>query len=230
MFCRINDTPIYLDHEKTDMLERIVLGGKTRHEFAKTMYGDDVVWLDVWQEVMARIHALIVDKLQHEADRAWGEFLHVYHKFDYWNDAASRNTIGVIHSYCLATSQADIRPAPLSIPSHIHNRMTTDTPFAHPIADQFVLCFNQVPQSWIWRKLRTRFDASVHVCCKDVSRIQGSLSSFEIRIRGALIEFGAGVCIDLSPEVRGAEPTDGPNDSSATPVGNSDSSGGGHDR
>ena len=205
MFCRINDTPIYLDEEKTVILERAVLDGNTRHDFAKTLYGESVVWLDVWQEVMAKIHTMIVNYLQHKANTAWGDFRHNYYEFDYRDGAASCNVSGVVHSYCLATSQAAIHPAAFSLSTAVHNRMTTNTPFAHPIADEFVFCFNQVPQSWISRKLRAKFDASVHLCCRHVSHIEGNLSSFRMIVRGALIEFGAGVCIDLSPKIGNAE-------------------------
>lgn len=199
MFCRINDKPIYLDEEKADAIERVVLNGKTRHDLAKSLYGEEVVWLDVWQDVMARIHTLTTEYLQREADAAWGKFVQTYHEFDYRGGQAPSNALGVVHSYCLATSQAAVHPVACSISCDVHNRMTVDSCFAHPIADHFVLCFNQEPQSWIARKLQGRFDASVHVCCRQISRIWGNMSSFKMLVGGALIEFGQGVCIDLSP-------------------------------
>jgi hypothetical protein len=207
MFCRIHDTPIYLDEEKTLGIEHTVLDGKTRHDFARDVYGQDVAWIDVWQEVISRIHALTVDHLSRIADASWGKFLLAYHEFDYRQGQAQINALGVVHSYCLATSQAAIHPNAFGISTAIHNRMTMDSSFAHPIADRFILCFNQYPQSWLSRKLRGRFDASVHINCKDVLHIYGNLSSFEMLVRGAAISFGGGVSIDLSPEVGNADKT-----------------------
>ena len=101
MLFEIAKQHIFIDTNKFSALEKLVLNGKNRHDFAREIYGKDVLWISVWQDVIAKIYKLVEQLLNENYLKNPKEFLKDNITFEYVSDKAEKNVFDLIYAYCL---------------------------------------------------------------------------------------------------------------------------------
>lgn len=197
MLFEIAKLHIFIDTNRFSDLEKLVLNGKTRHDFAREIYGKDVLWIDVWQEVMRKIYKMVEQLLTQAYFKDPDEFLTDYTKFEYLFDKAENNVFDLLYAYCLTNKNAALYPRADTVATHLYTKQDIGSYSFVVISSSAYLSFNTKNKSWLQKLVDKRFDITIEIPSKSVKRVYGKLNDFIVSFDDYIMHFGEFVEIKL---------------------------------
>lgn len=200
MLFKIAKRHIFIDANEFSDLEKLVLNGKTRHDFAREIYGKDVLWIDVWQEVMRKIYKMVEDLLIKAYSKDPDEFLSNYTKFEYVFDKAEKNVFDLLYAYCLTNKNAALSPIADTVATYLYTKQDIGSYSFVVIASKSRLSFNTKNKSWLQKLVDKRFDIEIEIPSWSVKHIHGKLNDFIVCFDDFIFHFGEFVKITHIPK------------------------------
>lgn len=197
MLFEIAKLHIFIDANRFSDLEKLVLNGKTRHDFAREIYGKDVFWIDVSQEVMRKIYKMVEQLLTKAYFKDPDEFLTDYTKFEYLFDKAEKNVFDLLYAYCLTNKNAALYPRTDTVATHLYTKQDIGSYNFVVISSSAYLSFNSKNKSWLQKLVDKRFDITIEIPSKSVKRVSGKLNDFIVGFDDCTMHFGEFVEIKL---------------------------------
>ncbi|HEX2219633.1 MAG TPA: hypothetical protein VHG35_12575 [Gemmatimonadales bacterium] len=187
MFVSLQQGHVYLSPERQKELELVILGGQTAHEAATQVFGPDVAWLDVWSKMAAHVHRLIALHLSELERQDPRSFWALYGRFDFREGDARRNVIDLLHAYCVATGQGELRPIPRTAMEGRHNQVVLGSAWGNLLGDGADFLCRTRSRSRLERWLGSPFDLSVRIQARGVTRVVGEVGDLWIEVGGAIL-------------------------------------------
>lgn len=197
MLFQIEKNSIFIDSEKFKQLEEIVLDGKNRHDFARELYGSNILWIDVWQDVMNKIYNKIEQLLMKEYQEDRKSFFERYLKFQYFSLEAKKNVFDILYAYSLQTKNATITPLAISVSDHLYIHEGYGQKFLSILSDKVKFGFNTKTKSIIQKLVDKRWDIIIELPNSSVNEVSGNLGNFTIKFDGFQLQCGKQVSILL---------------------------------
>lgn len=188
---------IFIDTNKFSVLEKLVLNGKNRHDFAREIHGKDVLWISVWQDVVAKIYKLVEQLLIENYLKNPEEFIKDNITFEYVSDKAEKNVFDLIYAYCLINKNADLYPISDTISTHLYTKQDFGSYSLCVISNNAYLSFNTKKKSKFQKLIDKRFDITIEIQSKSVKSAYGKLNDFIISFDNFILHFGEFVEIKL---------------------------------
>jgi hypothetical protein len=197
MLFEIEKHHIFIDADKFSILENLVLNGKNRHDFAREIYGKDVLWISVWQEVMVKIYKKVEQLLSENYLNNPSKFLTDNMNFEYVSDKAEKNVFDLLYAYCLTNKNADLCPISDTIATHLYTKQDFGSYSFIVTSSNAYLSFNTKNKTRFQKFIDKRFDVTIEISSKSVKRANGNLTDFVISLDDFILHFGEFVEIKL---------------------------------
>lgn len=199
MLFKISSHTIFIGKSEFENLESKVLDGRTRYDFAKELYGNDVSWGMVRQEVMNMIYGKIKIYLFELYQNSKITFLTKYERFKYTSEEAEYNFIDLLHAYTSKNKNAFL---------HLLQNPDIDCVFIEEgfgaidfklVPIKATLYFNTKEKSWLQRLVDDRWDVSLDISSHLVRGIYGNLDSFLVAFDGFILHFKENISMQITP-------------------------------